>query len=168
MHQQYPHNAGGFARPPFHQGQQQMPPPMQQYQQPPPQQYQQPPPPHYAQQQQQQQQMPPPNRAKREREDAAEPPMRRNAGPGPGAALAHGGQSSGCGRALDNTPAWMAAASSAQAAARAEAAPAAPAAAPADPLPPDWVELPIFYNTVTGATSWERPRLVVMAGDRQM
>ena len=69
---------------------------------------------------------------------------------------------------LDNTPAWMAAASSAQAAARAEAAPAAPAAAPADPLPPDWVELPIFYNTVTGATSWERPRLVVMAGDRQI
>ena len=35
-----------------------------------------------------------------------------------------------------------------------------------EPLPPDWIELPIYYNTTTGQTSWERPRQVVMAGDR--
>lgn len=36
------------------------------------------------------------------------------------------------------------------------------------PLPPDWIELPIYYNTVTGTCSWERPRLVVMAGNREL
>ncbi|KAL1520965.1 hypothetical protein AB1Y20_022523 [Prymnesium parvum] len=58
-----------------------------------------------------------------------------------------------------------------------EAAPAPPQAADPSgtlgqgnesPLPPDWVELPIYYNTVTGACSWERPRLVVMAGNREL
>jgi len=39
---------------------------------------------------------------------------------------------------------------------------------PQQPLPPDWVELPIYYNAVTGECSWERPRLVVMAGGRQL
>lgn len=73
------------------------------------------------------------------------------------------------GRKLNNTPAWM----------TQQPKPSPPPSAPsvaetpestasASPLPPDWVELPIFYNTATGQCSWERPRLVVMAGNREL
>ena len=70
------------------------------------------------------------------------------------------------------------------------AASAAPGHGAPPPPPHPWVELPIYYNTVrpvprraragraapslpgasqvTGNLSWNRPRLVVMAGDREV
>jgi len=75
------------------------------------------------------------------------------------------------GRKLNNTPAWMAQQpkpAQPPSATSAVAPPEVAGTTTASPLPPDWVELPIFYNTATGQCSWERPRLVVMAGNREL
>uniref|UniRef100_A0A7S4BNG3 WW domain-containing protein n=1 Tax=Chrysotila carterae TaxID=13221 RepID=A0A7S4BNG3_CHRCT len=95
------------------------------------------------------------------------------------------------GRPLNNAPAWMSTqASKPPATAVANGALATPqippippippvasvapppscnaSAVPEAPLPPDWIELPIFYNTVTGQCSWDRPRLAVVAGNRML
>lgn len=66
----------------------------------------------------------------------------------------------GQGRAMCNAPAWKTQ--------QAKQVDAAPAASSSPPLPPDWIELPIYYNTVSGNLSWNRPRLVVMAGDQEI